>query len=379
VSADLKVTMYDLNGEGWLKPDYEGSTFYITDETKINLLAYGSLENGTYSAYCEYCFGEGSYYFRVASTTPNENIRWSFCNTNGTYSEELSFHIENGKCVPDVLLGVTNICEGSYSSVVTVTGTISLGDFVSEVFDSNDAKIFAEALAATVPGWELENIIVESSKINIRTITNKRSLSAFLHDVAFEVSFVPEIAYEYDGTSYYGVKELVQKLGTVLEMTFLRGSFASSIRTSATEYGVRHFNRVNEVQLQSLQLEEITYVGTKTLSLNTDFADEDVELQAAATTTAMIVEEESVLHVALFGAIVSLGVVAFFGVVYNTIRSYRLRTYMSNIQKQQQSEQDDDNNDDSFDVRFTTTDTRLLASKVTPMSTGDRDRGAVIL
>ena len=267
-SVDLTVIMYDSSGKGWYKPDYTGTSFYISDDSKTELIAYGTLENGTYSGYCEYCFGEGSFYFRV-SANKQRDARWSFCHTNGSYSEQLSFHIEDGVCVPDALLTLEQICDKSYSSVVTVSGVLSVSGIPSEMFDTSNNAVFAEALAYVVEGWDEENIDISSVSLNIRQTSKiSRSLLPFSYDIIFEVSFVPEIAFDFEGLSYDGVQDLVDSLEDELKESVLNGDLLHVVQAIAEKRNARQLQRISKLTVVSLSLLDITYIGTTAISIS---------------------------------------------------------------------------------------------------------------
>ena len=317
-SVDLTVTMYDSSGKGWYKPDYTGTSFYISDDSKTELIAYGTLENGTYSGYCEYCFGEGSFYFRV-SANKQRDARWSFCHTNGSYSEQLSFHIEDGVCVPDALLTLEQICDKSYSSVVTVSGVLSVSGIPSEMFDKKNNPVLAEALASVVDGWDEENIGIVSAELNVRSMSKSRgSLSPLTYDITFEVSFVPEIAFEFDGLSYDGVEDLVESLKEELTESAQSGDLTSAIKSIAQEYNVKQLTRVSIAELVSLSLSDITYVGTTPFVVS-----EETELSSSFSSpevSSSVEVQFSMFHVLFFGTVLSVGFVAFVGVLVHTFR-----------------------------------------------------------
>eukprot|EP01041_Mallomonas_annulata_P006003 gene6003-12102_t len=316
----LKVTMFESNGQGWFKPNYEGLAFYISDESKTELLAYGTLENGSYSGFCQFCFDDGSYYFRV--TTPgdhNTDAQWSFCNTKGEYGQQLAFHIEDGTCVPDALIDVNAICEGTYSTVVTVKGQLSLSGVVSEVFDSGSAWVVSNAIAESVSGWDSAEVYISDTNLNIRTDTRGRALSSFTFDINFEASFVSEMAYEIDGTSYFGVVGLVEELKIELADIVYSGSFTNTVRALAFSSGVVALDDVHEAKLVDLQIEDITYVGTKDLSISEEVAAVE-SFSTVSLLTGNVYESSQFVP---FVSMVALGFVSFIGVLIVSVRLRR--------------------------------------------------------
>eukprot|EP01041_Mallomonas_annulata_P010112 gene10112-21072_t len=329
IPMEVKVMMYDDSGEGWFRPDYDGTMFYISDETQMELLAYGTLENGTYSGYCEYCIGEGSYYFRVGAKKQTKDVKWTFCGTNGSFAEQLAFHIEDGKCIADALLDADMVCEESYSSVVTVKAKISVAGVKKEIFGPKDGKVIADALANTVPGWDLDNIGNVTSSLDVKEMKRmmmmkgSRSLSSYTFDVEVEVSFVSEIAYEFAGTSYNGVKELVSYLEELLSQASASGELTSSIRTASLDLDDSQLSSVSSTEVLGVSLVDITYVGTKSIFQEEmeyvfESISETVDVGESSQTSSF-----SAMHAALFGAILSVGFVAFIGILVHTIRSHQ--------------------------------------------------------
>jgi len=325
--VELKVTMFDDSGEGWFREDYEGTMFYITDESKRELLAYGTLENGTYSAYCEYCMGEGSYYFRVGAGTEVKDVKWNFCGVNGSYSQQLAFHIDSGVCVPDALLDLGMLCEDTVSSVVTVSVRVALHGLQTEMFGAQDASVLISALSEVVPGLEAEQIEFESSTLSLHTMSRgSRALNSFSVEVGLTAYFVPEIAFQYSGTSYNGVKELVSYLEEVLKVSSSTGELSSVIRTLSTQEHDVQMSHVSQTEVLGLTLSEITYVGTKSLSYGSRTID--VRSEAVEHSEILSSDERMELvasfngyHAAIFGAILSIGFVAFIGILVQSLRS----------------------------------------------------------
>ena len=315
-STLLKVQMADSRGLGWFKPDYLGTYFYISDESKTDLIAYGTLENGSYTGFCQFCFDDGSFYFRVMSDKKNPYVTWSFCNTEGTYGQQLAFHIKGGKCIPDALLDVDMVCESSYSTVVTVRGVLALAGVQSEILDEASAWVITSSLSESVYGWENSEIRVSGSSLNLRSSVNvNRALTTFTHDVEFEATFVTEIAYDIDGTSYYGVLGLVSELQEELSGSVASGQFASLLRSLALSSGVVALDEVQAASLVLLDVEEITYVGVKDMVLTAD--NENIGEMGTEDSSASSVSWEPYYA---FVAVVSLGLFAVVGLMVLSVK-----------------------------------------------------------
>eukprot|EP01041_Mallomonas_annulata_P001692 gene1692-3276_t len=315
--VDLSVAMYSASGEGWYEPNYEGIMFHIADETQTELLAYGTLANGSYTGRCDYCFDQGSYIFRVASNgIQKDGVRWSFCNTNGSLSEQLSFHIRDGSCIPDVLLDLTTICEDAFSTVVRLRGQVAVTGFTSEAFVSQEEEIIAEAIAATIPGWETENIEVEKAEENQNYVHENHPVAG--HSTStynFEVSFAPKIAYEFSGITYDGMDELIIRLSDMLQESIISGKFIEVVQTLA--YGVSevsHITHVESADVSVLTMEDISYLGTKLL-----LSSESSEAQSTTTTSHshnLHTEQQQVDNQFISMYLLSIIVAALLGVIF---------------------------------------------------------------
>ena len=291
-NAKIYVHMYDSSGKGWYKPDYSGTSFYISDDSKTELIAYGTLENGTYSGYCEYCFREGSYYFRVGPAWPSNRPgvvdNWFFCHTNGTAGQELAFHIENGNCVPDVVVTSENLCTKAIYSIVTLSGAISLRGVSTEQLDITRARqVLTKALSSSMYGWNADDISISESILNNRDVQGKniaalrqhRNLGSFSFDIGFEVSFESESIYDVDGTNYAAVKTLVSQLASDLGTVAKGGQLSSAIRSFAKRLNAKFMSDVTDVDVLYVGLDDISYVGAVTMLTDLDdgsSADDDL-------------------------------------------------------------------------------------------------------
>jgi len=322
-STMLKIEMISEDGLGWFNPNYKGLAFYISDESKTELLAYGTLEGGSYIGGCEFCFDAGSYYFRVSTPEAmNTKASWSFCNTMGGYGQQLAFHIEDGVCVPDALLDVDMICDATYSTVVTVQGTLTLTGVASEVMDSGSVWVLTTALSESVTGWDSSAIYISRTVLSAHPFElNYRALSSFTYDVKFEASFVSEMAYEIDGTSFFGVQGLVEELKDELSTAMSAGTFADTVRTLAISTGVTALDDVRGVALLDMSVEDILYVGTKDLVV----VETEIEAQADSDTSApvVIVDLFSSQEFISFVCMIAIGLVSFVGVITVSLKLKR--------------------------------------------------------
>lgn len=351
--TDLKVTLFSSSGQGWFAPDYRGTMFYISDESKTILIAYGSLENGTYSAFCEYCFRDGSYTFRVTNSPNDISMKsWSFCNTNGTTSEQLSFHIENGKCVPDALFDVNLVCSKSAYSVVTITGKISLYGVTSEIFSEEDEWALIHSLSSSVYGWNPEFIEIDSivSNIHIPDLTlseviTKRELSSFVVDITFSVSFVAEMTYDVDGTNRKEVESLLYEFEKTLTDSMSSGDFTSLMRGLANSAQSDKLIQSRQAELISLEIADITYVGSLPMTISEEINLTE-ESEFSIHTNNHMTNTTIILHNSLF--FITLCIIGFLSLVgVGSLLILMRNNGVSNVTIDSTSESEQDVGEDS--------------------------------
>ena len=145
---------------------------------------------------------------------------------------------------------------------------------------------------------------------------DRRGLTAFTFDVVFEASFVAEMAYEVDGTSYYGLVGLASEMSEEISASMSSGQFTELVRSIALAGGVVAMDEVNSASLVSLEIQDVTYLGTKELTVSYDSADED--LSSSSSTTRMSSE-----HMVAFISVVFLGLFALLGIVGIVVRARR--------------------------------------------------------
>merc|ERR1712169_130113 len=193
-AVSVKVTMWDEEGDGWWQEDYLGSSWYISDSTRTELFHSGTLCDG-FSGECKLCLGDGSYVFRTTGWR-SEFVSWQFCGVRGSYHNELSFHIKKGKCYPDVLIDIRDICEGEVSSNVTLHGVIAVSGVASEFFSDAEAHVIASVLSTEVQGWEATHIhVVDAALAGVSVLR--------------EVRAVELVSLELSNIGYTGAKEMV--------------------------------------------------------------------------------------------------------------------------------------------------------------------------
>jgi len=301
------VVMYDFYGLGWQKTDYTGAMFFITDDTMTNLISYGSLAGGIFSGICSFCFTNGAYYLRVAAPVGESGLiadsatRWSFCGTSGKYSEQLSFHILDGICVPDLTIDVKTSCTSSILSEITTTGSIMVNGLTSEFVSHHVSDVMSASLLVAVNGWGSANVQVKDFGLNIiraSSINNmnsyyhlrdrqRRKLSAFSVTVDFAISFAAETVYGVDGTSYSAVLGLIQSLEQSLNSTIASGAFMQLYLKEADEMGITGMESVTGFIFSGLQLlqRKFTFGSREVTTVEPDVISTSYEGSASAVTS----------------------------------------------------------------------------------------------
>eukprot|EP01042_Synura_sphagnicola_P002726 gene2726-3316_t len=265
----VTVEMYSSDEQGWFDSNYLGTSFYISDESQTELLAYGSLEGGTYSGHCAYCLGEGSFYFRV-TISRSWTARWSFCNTEGSAAEQLSFHVVNGRCVPDVLSSASSLCYQSLYSVLTLSARFTIQGATSDPFSWRDELLALRALTALGYGWDLDHMHLTDKKAAVTS--GRRQLSGLTYCIYVSLSVVPELAYEVDGSSHAALLYLVSALKQSLRETFSLGYYTAAIRTLVTEesLSLSVFREATVCTLEDLEMVSVTYVGAEEMAVSAE-------------------------------------------------------------------------------------------------------------
>ena len=274
-AVNVRVTMYDKEGDGWWLNNYHGASWYLADDTRTELFYTGTLCKGK-KGYCNLCLGDGSYTIRFTGEPDATWTAWDFCNVRGGYAHELTFHVYKGKCYPDSLVSLETTCYGTVSSTVTLTGVIALGGFNSEIFHEQDSAVIAKVIAQFVNGWEAEALSVTHTTLDSRELVmSNRRASEFTFDVEFQVSFVAESTYGVDGRDFRAVADMISDLEDKLSSRFGSADFVSSINSASRLTSGSSLGQVRAAELVSLELATIAYEGVETMESSTLPAVED--------------------------------------------------------------------------------------------------------
>jgi hypothetical protein len=317
-AVNLRITMWDEEGDGWWKNDYSGSSWYLADDTRTELFYTGTLCDGK-SGYCNLCLGDGSYTIRFSGDEADDFVAWDFCGVRGEYAQELSFHVKKGKCIPDSLVNLEQVCAGTVSSTVTLSGVLALAGFSSEVFNVADTSIVSRVLGEFVTGWS-ETLNVVSTSLDTRSmLLSSRRLSEHTFDVAFEVSFSAEKVYGVDGRDFSAVEELVSSLGDSLATRIASTQFVSLLSDAGRVSTVSHLTQVRAAELVSLELDGITYEGVAVM----EQSNLPTYTEADWGTTTHTKAQYNYTTLSLFFGAVAVGFFAFVGILSHSMNGYK--------------------------------------------------------
>lgn len=317
-AVNLRITMWDEEGNGWWKEDYTGSSWYLADDTRTELFFTGTLCDGN-SGYCNLCLGDGSYTIRFTGDEDDDFIAWDFCGVRGEYVQELSFHVKKGKCIPDSLVNLEQVCANTVSSTVTLSGVLALGGFSSEVFNVADTSIISRVLGEFVTGWS-ETLNIVSTSLDTRSMSlSSRRLSEHTFDIAFEVSFSAEKIYGVDGRDFSAVESLVSDLGDSLANRVASSQFIALITDAAAVSTSSHLSQVRAAELVSLKLDGITYEGVAVM----EQSQLPVSNSADWGTVTHTESKYNYTTISLFFGAVAVGFFAFVGILSHSMNGYK--------------------------------------------------------
>lgn len=347
-AVNVRVTMFDQEGDGWWQSDYGGASWYLADDRRTSLFQTGSLcgsdtdtkrkkvsrgredkkkdNNIGRSGYCNLCLGDGTYSMRFSGEPSSDFTAWDFCGVQGGYAQELTFHIKKGKCIADSLLSVDAECYGTVISTVTVVGVVNLMGLTSEFIESSQYSILPGILADSVVGWEAKNIEVLSTTLTSRSLSpSSRRLAEFDVDVQFSATFESETDFGVEGRMYSKVANLVNFLKDSLSSKVSSEGFTVSLAQSAVLAGALSLEKVQGAELVSLKLEGVTYEGVQTMRASTLPSFDDSDWGSSSLTISAF----NVESVVLFAAVVGAGFFAFVGLISHGMTGYKRVSQLS--------------------------------------------------
>eukprot|EP01041_Mallomonas_annulata_P011166 gene11166-23334_t len=125
-------------GSGWFDGTGTSTYYSISDSTRYELMASGTICGEFSKEICEEKLPDGSYIFRVSGNgdANQDDNSWKFCGVTGGPQQELSFSVKKGKCTAGVLRTCKDyrLKNGKTPSGVSGTGSDS-GDVAIEMDD----------------------------------------------------------------------------------------------------------------------------------------------------------------------------------------------------------------------------------------------------
>lgn len=290
--ADLKVSMY---------PTYEelatalpfGALWSVSSADSSQRLHHGSIcsdivPNGKKHHECYICLRDGSYIYRSSASVlgalnttasagampgwglshqrrlpacygtdcpiePKQPRVWKFCDVKGDFGSHLTFHIKNGRCIPDLLLLNNDVCEEVFNSTVAVHGVLVLSGYRTDYFNSADGNIILGALGDTVNGWLNAGMSVLDAEL-----FEEPTSDILTHNVSFRVIFTAEDC-GVDGSIYSSVESLVNSMKQEIDMSTSSGEYVHRLVGLAAEAGAANLAEISGANLLSLNIVSIKY------------------------------------------------------------------------------------------------------------------------
>jgi len=237
---------------------------------------------------------------------PSEDA-WKFCHASGSFGDQLTFHVKNGKCYPDDLSWAGENCDSFAQSTVTLSGVVSLDGFRSEIFNSRDYAVVLETLAATVSGWEMSSMQITATSLHARSLA-----TAYTHDITFTVSFLSE-DFGVNGALYAAAEALVSDMSATLQSSMTAGAFVQSLSHGALLAGSDAVKDVSAAQLVSLEIVSISYADNRLVYIY------DSDSSSVSSSESML----SASVIVLFIGVVAVAGIAVVGMIAHSYGSYQ--------------------------------------------------------
>jgi hypothetical protein len=265
-AVNLRLTMFDEDGDGWWKNDYSGESWYLADDRRQQLFYTGSLCDGSVGS-CNLCLGDGSYSIRFTGEASNFTA-WDFCGVTGQRANELTFHVKKGECYADSIVSLKTDCLGTVESHVTLSGVVALSGFSKEFTDTSTYPVVSNTIANMISGLSSENVQVLSTNLDSRAMSS--SVSSIVQDYTFEVKFVAEDSpFNIDGRSYAAIQNLISSMASTLSSTMSSGQFETKLQMETSLMSVASISSQAVAELISLELSDVSYVGSESMISST--------------------------------------------------------------------------------------------------------------
>lgn len=313
-AVDLRLTMFDEEGDGWWKNNYMGESWYLADDRREKLFHTGTLCDGS-MGYCNLCLGDGSYTIRFTGVDTNFTA-WDFCGVSGDRAMELTFHVLKGACYADSCVSLKTDCEGFVESHVTLTGVVAVSGFTSEFIDSSIYTAISRTVADSIDGIQADSVQVVSTSLDSRVMSGAAANT--VQDITFTVSFISERSpFKVDGRSRAALDSLAYDMASTLSNSMSSGQFEAKLQLEASLNNVVSLSAQSEAELLSLEVTSVNYVGGESLISSTL----PTLTKEAGSRTSTITSGTVTEGVAFF-AVAVVGFVAFVGVMSKGMNTY---------------------------------------------------------
>jgi len=289
---DLPFVLHDVVGDGWFLSSGLGTRYSISDNSKTHLLDSGTVCGDLIKEDCVTSLPDGDYYFRVGGAGDEDaalQVSWTFCGVSGGASEELSFAMHKGKCIPGrqqtaAAMGATVerttvtmrgevLVENVFASTLSVLDTVVMEAAIASILGVDEANVAVLSVCSTDPhvlcssGYgddddndddnddghsghrrtSMDPLPLVSHLTQL--LTFKRHLTeTYVLDITFVVSVVVE-DYDVVGSNYHDVDRFVNDKQRALDDSFRDGSLQSTIRYFSSSYpsSTLSFARIDRV------------------------------------------------------------------------------------------------------------------------------------
>lgn len=311
-AVNLRVTMFDEEGDGWWMNDYSGQSWYLADDRRVKLFHTGTLCDGSIGS-CNLCLGDGSYTMRFTGE-PSNFTAWDFCGVTGHPANELTFHVKKGKCYADSIVTLKTDCQGVVETHVTLSGVIAISGFSSEFDDKSSYPVVSNSIAGMISGINADNVQVLSTSLD------SRAMAAFtnsVQDYTFEMTFIAEDSpFKVDGRSRAALDSLASSIATTLTSAMTSGQFETKLQLESSLQNVVSLSSQSRAELLSLEVSSVVYVGGEGMITST-LPSLYVSEKLSKTLSSGSFQEGGI-----FLAAVIAGFVAFVGLVSKGIKKY---------------------------------------------------------
>lgn len=257
--STFEIDLYDTQSKGWFSSDGQGSTWYITDDSRSSALALGTMTEAVTMERQSISLCDGSYYFRVtgALDTYAKDHYWYFCGVYGAAGDELSFFVENGECISSQHFSASLLVSGNLRTTLTLHGTLSLAG-LPDYFSLGASEL---STMKTVLMNSASTFLVASNceltASDAKVLSSQPNLGGNLN-VGFSASLVLE-DFGYDGTNKFRLSSFSDMLLTDIGYYVSTGSYLLALQARASRENDDNLAAVQAVTMSDLKVSAVSY------------------------------------------------------------------------------------------------------------------------